>query len=442
MTLPIGKSQSYLEQIAIRGCPIPIYVKQADCAPKDVFMNYDRVWVYGFATLTAQNEGDLVSGADADVKLGQEFPSEADFLSRIWECVGTRQDPGASFQQILKDICAIDKDACGGICGPKDVKCNSLYACGASAAGPATHMSAISRDGGVTWTATAVTGITAGLDASACEAVWMDGDTVRILVAQGETSAGAPPVVARSDDYGVTWATANVGTTNALFAPHSQSMFALDSSHIWLGLDSGEIYFSSNGGVTWAEQDTGGNADAIRAIHFADERVGVAVGGNAASTEILYTQDGGEHWAQAADNDPAGAANMANAVVCFDRLNWMVGYETNATGILYQTEDGGVTWMRLYPTFPTNYVSGGQVNSLVAINRLVVWIGLQYVGAAASAWGAIGRTFNGGADWEAYQISALVTAAPGIEGIFACSENEAWGVGGVSTDAQIHHVGI
>ena len=69
-------------------------------------------------------------------------------------------------------------------------------------------------------------------------------------------------------------------------------------------------------------------------VHFADERLGWAVGDNGT---ILKTQDGGKNWKQ-----PTRKTEMDIASVRF--INPTIGWAVGVNGLILATTDGGITW--------------------------------------------------------------------------------------------------
>ncbi|MFX1256113.1 MAG: WD40/YVTN/BNR-like repeat-containing protein [Promethearchaeota archaeon] len=70
----------------------------------------------------------------------------------------------------------------------------------------------------------------------------------------------------------------------------------VDSTHGWLGGQSGRIYTTSDGGLTWQLQHTGGNGT-LGTIDFITPQVGVAIYDiNDNTKHVLITQNGGYNW--------------------------------------------------------------------------------------------------------------------------------------------------
>lgn len=132
-----------------------------------------------------------------------------------------------------------------------------------------------SGDGGASWTLQS----TSGISATAIVAiVFVDASTGFLFFTGGQG--------AKTTDGGVTWsATAVTGSSAVLDAS------ALDNNFVWVvGTDG--MYYTMNGGTTWVKA----NAYPIGAIDFLDDGLtGVALG-SGSNGKIYQTIDGGYDW--------------------------------------------------------------------------------------------------------------------------------------------------
>lgn len=80
----------------------------------------------------------------------------------------------------------------------------------------------------------------------------------------------------------------------------------------WIGDNSGNVWHSSDSGVTWTSATLPANVGIIRDIEWADSGIGYIVG----SAGILYTVNGGETWTKASSSGsriptpPASSSNL------------------------------------------------------------------------------------------------------------------------------------
>ncbi|MCX7837104.1 MAG: hypothetical protein N2323_04000 [candidate division WOR-3 bacterium] len=127
-------------------------------------------------------------------------------------------------------------------------------------------------------------------------------------------------------------------------------IFALDSLNLWLCGEAGYIWYSSDGGESWALQSFGGSKFATR-IFFLNRNYGWAACGEAI---VLLTNNGGEEWQQIIlPNPPFPAREVDFYGVHF--LNETLGYICagrypegdsfrKGQGYIAKTIDGGYTW--------------------------------------------------------------------------------------------------
>jgi len=124
----------------------------------------------------------------------------------------------------------------------------------------------------------------------------------------------------------------------------------LNQNLAWVVGDAGVIWFTENGGQTWSMQESGTDAP-LYAVHFLNEKLGVAVGGK---TELyshvgkgifLKTNDGGKTW----QNYPIFCAPILYDVkMMTPKTIWAAGSasESYPSGVIFTT-DGGLDWSAL-----------------------------------------------------------------------------------------------
>jgi hypothetical protein len=149
----------------------------------------------------------------------------------------------------------------------------------------------------------------------------------------------------------------------AVASPSTRSIFWLDATHVWWGGGSSSVYFSANGGQTWASQSTGltGSSN-VNGLWAAD-----------ANNVWAVTQDGqiayysGSWSVQLA----SGAGNFFNGVWGIDAENvWAVGYSSVSTaGIVFKYNPGTLSWDNITSSFPSPPTPGEELYS--------VWAGLS-----------------------------------------------------------------
>lgn len=413
----VGKVADYLEGIK---CPAAVYVKQADCGRKDLFLNYQRFVVLPDALISERTQSNLASRDTAD-PAEQSFSFSSDDVIEIYPLLGATQTTTEAND--LTDISFCNSFQCRSDCGPFTEECVVGFI--TTEAGAAVTANVLyTDDGGVTWTASAADPFDADVDLSTVVCFEYTKDVTRVIVGRGTLDGGAASV-SYSDNNGTTWVEVDLpGSANDDFLPWNGSLFALDLYHVWAGTDDGLIYFSDDGGVTW-EQQSSTSAAAINSVRFIDKNYGIFVG---AGNMVYSTEDGGDHWTNI--GGPAAEAGIA-AMACdiIDSNFWWVGY---ADGNLYYTMDGGTNWYeRVFAI--TGAATIDRINDIKFIDDQVGYMATLYTDGAAAKYGALMRTFDGGFNWEAYRTSDVTTDfdtdETGLAAVWPCTHNKAFAVG-------------
>jgi len=442
LTTHIAETADYLERLNMRRCPQSFYVLKGKCKSRKLVLNYGRGWVLHYGIETQKTLSGLAAGFTSGIdESGQAFEYDLAKVEPFFQLQDTRETTTET--QTLFDIAACNAPQCAGVCGPAEEACDFLVAVAAAETGVATANVIYSLDGGITWTAMATDPFLADEDVISvvCFPVG-DGSATRVVVARGTTS-GLVAEIAWTDDLGATaWNNVLVGTTATEFAQWNGALFALDRRHIWLVTDSGNIYFSNDGALSWTEQATT-NTNGLNYVRFVDEQVGLAVGD---TNTILLTRDGGGHW-NALTGPVAQAAVNCQCVDLFDDHRYFIGY---SDGELWYTLAGDVNmvsadWSQRLLDTPTGAVSTHRIND-VMFYRDGGYHTDDHMGYLVTKWedgsgdyhGAIYRTYDGGFDWEIWYTAALdAPATYGLAAVWNCGYNKAFAVGDPLTTAYI-----
>jgi photosystem II stability/assembly factor-like uncharacterized protein len=137
--------------------------------------------------------------------------------------------------------------------------------------------------------------------------------------------------------------------------------------------DEGLILRSNDGGVTWAEQQSGTDAQLFH-LSFRGKR-GWAVGTGGV---ILHTDDGGGNWYP----QRSGVDTDLNRVMMASEE---IGFITGDNGLMLRTENGGATWSQ---------ISVGTDQPLFGMSFLD-----KKTGWVVGYQGTIVRTYDGGRNW-------------------------------------------
>lgn len=397
----------------VRNCSFNLYVNMIKSGRKDVFTNTARTFILLGCRLTQRSlTGLSARQSDDEDRAGQSFDISAESLVRYVSLTLTRQS--LSEAQHINDIsfcndeqCRTDESVQQGVCEVGFAVTDAL------AGSPDGVANVLKTTDGANWTATAADPFTAAEIIIAVECFGLGAETTRVVVARGTTDGANPPEIAYSDDSGANWVNVDIGATNALFVPFQHAMFALDRNNIWVGLNNGYIYYSSDTGLTWTAQHSGTiTTQAINCIRFVDENVGWAAGANNA---IMRTTDGGVSWS--AVTGPSAQSGVAiNVVEPLDRNRAWLGY---ADGDLYYTTDGGVNWTARAFTGS----GSGQVRDVRFLNDLIGYLAHNTSGPV----GTVLVTWDGGYTWETKTTPTNV----GLNALWMCSEWYMYAVGEV-----------
>jgi len=415
--------QSWLSKQKERGCEIPVYLTHGAC-PTQVFLNYDVVDMMRGGIITnksgsgfARGKGDEGEGA-ADASMRSYDLSGWPESPEVYKLVLTRRTIAEA--EMLYDIDFCNTLRCLGPCGVTEDVCTD----GIITAEETTGLSAdvwYTTDGWANGAAcNAPFGAVLNEIAGAAVCFPIDRDTTRHIVGRATTDIGAAVAeIGYTDDLGAgcTWVPVNVGSTANEFFQHGGSIWAHNGRNIWAGSNLGEIYFSSNEGLTWTSQGITAGANAIYSIHFVDENYGMAVG---AANAFQYTVDGGVHWT----SGTGGGAGIITGVRVIDNNR---AWACNANGTLWYTNNFGTNWyQRTLPTTPT---------ALGAIDLLDEYV-ISTVGnldVAGTDYPVLYRSFNGGFSWEYFQYGTAFDSGVlyGLNAVKICSYNHIFAVGEV-----------
>jgi photosystem II stability/assembly factor-like uncharacterized protein len=366
----------YLEHLT---CPVSIFVHKAQCGRRDDFTNWARSFIFRKSRVTTRGITNLAArNPDAEEETLQTFDISCEEVERVYGSRATRVTLAET--QNVTGVAIGGENRCGSDCGsPMDW--GDILAFATAAGVGATANVLVTTTGGAP-TAAAADPFGVNENIAGIVIVKAGSGAFRIIAARGTTDAGNPAEIAYSDDYGATWANVNVGSTNAEYSAGRHALFALDFRNIWLGTDGGNIYYSDDGGVTWTKQTTVALASDIVAIGFTDENYGFAVtdaGG------AYKTVDGGTTWG--ATSDPTTGSGAANDIAVMSPYFVFV----SGTDGLFYTMDGGTTWAQRNAT------------PLAAVEFEDEQYGVA-VGSAAS--GLIYQTIDGGYSWNALTLVA------------------------------------
>ena len=373
------KNANWLEKFTEDYCDFWLHYIQSKCGQKGVWGNWERVYSIHVDAVPDDVINNLFSREGGNpsehafsltgmppridsrkLTVSQQVTVEANAGNSVWAC---------------PHMCP---DSCGeGRGWGEDL------AFGADGNGATANVN-FSYDYGVTWTAGAADPFTeTDEDVIAGTCFEWDRDTTRHVVARIGAVAAVAMEVAYTDNGGGAWTEVTVGATANEGGLGPKCLFSLDYEHIWVCTDAGNVYFSSDGAVTWTDQGalgpSGGNE--LWAIQFIDENVGYAVG---AADTVIKTTDGGTTWAAAT---ATGAAGVNKAVHIFTDNGAQVCVGEDG-GEVRHSWDGGVTWTQTRTGDPViDFSFSSDMTGLMI--------------TSPNGVGTLHHTVNGGDTWQA-----------------------------------------
>lgn len=185
------------------------------------------------------------------------------------------------------------------------------------------------------------------------------------------------------------WKKISSPTTNFL-----RTLYFADSLKGWVAGDSGAIYYTSNGGLNWTQQQTNTKSKIMRLFFLDDERAWALAWADVASndylfygTEILKTTDGGLNWSVEQYREEN---TFLRGIYFLDTLRGFMG---GVPGKFLATDNGGLSWE------PANIDSGTfSYFPVIDFNFYNDLYGFACGGRFDIA-GVIWKTTNGGNSW-------------------------------------------
>lgn len=403
------KFKDFLEEIEDSGMPYALYVNMVTKGKKNVYSNYDRVFILPNFRVTSETLTKLASrNPDDQDRSEQAYEISAEDMHRFFAMKAARQS--VTETAALNVIRYYNKRV-----GDNIVKNTYGFKTGDARSGQAARVWKTS-DKGENWTATATNPFGTDEHIAAMELFEMDRSTVRIIVANGTSQVANALEIAYSDDDGATWTQVNVGSTNGQEALGPYSLFVLDRYNIWIVTRGGYIYKSVNAGASWSAQESGSlTSEFLNSVSFVDDRNGWVGGDN---NTLLRTSDGGTTWELV--TGPSGQTSDDITVVSMIDYNriW-VAYDDSQ---LWYTSDRGENWsQREY-----QYSAG----AIAAMDWYSEYIGaIVHNNIYLSNFGRVLVTTNGGTTWE--EVASVPAGNQGINYVKILTPSLAHAVGEV-----------
>ncbi|MBX3037180.1 MAG: hypothetical protein KF758_09740 [Anaerolineales bacterium] len=225
--------------------------------------------------------------------------------------------------------------------------------------------------------------------------------------------------IVRTDDGGVTWY--NVTPPSLKETGYSVFTSFLDENNAWIQIADnnnypfvGFLYRTRDGGLTWQEFETPFSAGDIE---FIDENNGwiladLGVGAGSMAVSVFQTNNGGETWERVYTNDPnlEGSGDtlpLGGIKVLLVPLDmqtaWIGGVVyANGTVYLFRTDDGGETWTNV----ENIELPQGSQNSQITVEKIHFVSATQGIlvlrVTSTNQRTLIFSTNDGGVTWQAF----------------------------------------
>lgn len=126
------------------------------------------------------------------------------------------------------------------------------------------------------------------------------------------------------------------------------SYFHIDSKYAWIGATNGELYRTTDGGITWKRTSLAADAS-FTGLFFIDTQYGWVAGWP--NGGIYRTKDGGETWEKQLAETPHNNVAIDALAFISKEEGWAVGRlwppniaRDEMRGLVLHTVDGGRTW--------------------------------------------------------------------------------------------------
>ncbi len=349
---------------------------------KDVLANASRIFVTGWIA-TNQKYGNLaVARADGEPDRGEYAVDVAGSppLYRLYDLSDNALRVQTAEDQNVNSVAFSDylgTDAFAVCDAASGVEAHVLR----------YHLDKFDDAATVKWAATAADPFDVDEHINGVAVLQINRDVTRVIVGRGSTDVADPAEIAYSDDNGATWSVVDVGSIVGEFVDGSSGIFSLGTTDVWLVTDQGSIYYSADGGLSWAIQAS--VTAALTDILFSDPMNGMTAGTQGGGVNnLLYTNDGGITWSSLTHPTADDLVSLG-----YSGAFWWAGDDA---GGLWYSPNNGTTWYQR--EFGTPGVS--------AIDTIK--FGNPYLGVITHG-DAIRITYDGGNTWSGLSLPVSVT---------------------------------
>lgn len=267
-----------------------------------------------------------------------------------------------------------------------------------------------SEDDGDTWALVSTNPFAAGEDISSVVKLGTVNNH-RVVVARGSTDAGNPAEIAYADVTVIgqtTWVNVDVGAVNGEYInmlewPVFNRMFAVT--------DQGNIYKSTDGGVTWANVYDDTSDRELHDVSFNRYGNGWAVGDDDLA---LFSEDWGNTW-NAVDGPNDGLYDLHTCDV--DMENKVIVGDSN--GGIFGSVNEGYSWVN-------TPAQGITATDIVRVRSFHYWkYAIAHVAAESGFEGnsRVLRSTDGGANWRLWELSTNIVPNNGLYAMYVVDQN-------------------
>lgn len=234
--------------------------------------------------------------------------------------------------------------------------------------------------------------------------------------------AGNTGLIMHTSNGGLNWNVQTAPANNTYY-----SIFFVDGQNGWAGGFGGKLIRTTNGGTNWID-GTAGTYRFRYDLYFINAITGWVVGGDNGvyptfmpHREIYFTSNGGVSW-----SSQYGASGKSPLMgVHFVDIN--NGFAVGETGTVMRTTNCGVYW------YEDTTITGYHLSDVFFINSNKGWMVGIYLGLPHIP--AIFNTNDGGNSWNIQTFGVDET----LSSIYFTDVMNGWAVGGTSSDCLILH---
>ena len=219
-----------------------------------------------------------------------------------------------------------------------------------------------SQDAGHTWH---VYNETYNTDDAAVLQTRIDGEAYAVTFADKDTAvAGGNQRMLRTKDGGQHWRAIAPDIENQAI----QEITFITSDKGWAVGTGGTVLRTDDKGATWQSVSLVDQHTMLMGLDFVGEH-----GCMAGSWQVWCTDDGGDNWIQAKVQLPAGAkANTDYDITRLQLEDEQKGWFVTKSGLIYQTQDGGQTWLPWADITSSEHIQDAEIWGL-AITDDTIW---------------------------------------------------------------------